>query len=214
MSLGHLTQGKSVRFATIALIMVAVILFGGMAKQTWFPPHSPSLLSGVLLTSTRPIKDFNLISEAGTPFIRADLLGHWTLVFAGYTYCPDFCPTTLAQLKTVKAKLGADAQRLKVLFLSVDPGRDTPENLARYIRYFDPDFRAATGPVTQLESLAANLGLVFLKVDDPETGHYEIEHSAQLVLINPEGRLAGFLSPPFILETLVADIKTVLETSP
>ena len=208
----HLGQVKATRFAAIAIIMVAAILLGGLAKQTWFPPHSPGLLGGVLLPTTRPIADFTLVSEVGTPFTRADLLGHWTLIFPGYTYCPDVCPNTLALLKTVKVKLDADAKRLTVLFLSVDPERDTSESLVRYIRYFDPDFRAATGPVAQLEALTANLGIVFLKVENTETGRYEIEHSAQLVLVNPEGRLAGYFSPPFTPETLAADIKVAMET--
>lgn len=191
-----------------------LLLLGVWANKTLLAPTLPVLESGVLLPVSRQIQAFSLVSDTG-PFTPTDLLGHWTLIFAGFTHCPEVCPTTLAQIKTAKAMLGPEpVKRLMVLFLSLDPERDTPERLARYTRHFDPDFRSATGTNAQLDSLAANLGLVFLKQIDPQSGQPVIDHSAQLVLINPDGRLAGYLIPPFSPETLAADLKSILKISP
>lgn len=188
-----------------------LLLLGVWANKTLLAPNLPVLESGVLLPVSRQIQAFSLISDTG-PFTPADLLGHWTLVFAGFTHCPEVCPTTLAQIKTAKAMLGPrETEHLTVLFLSLDPQRDTPEHLARYTRHFDPGFRSATGTSAQIEALAANLGLVFLKQTGPENREPVIDHSAQLVLIDPEGRLAGYLMPPFTAATLAADLRGILK---
>lgn len=199
----------ALRVAVIVVVAAISVLLGVLASRE-SALRDRQLVSGILLAKPRAIADFALVGEDGKPYTRADLLGHWTVVFTGYTYCPDVCPTTLSQLKSAKAKLGADAARLTVLFVSVDPERDTPDRLANYVRYFDPQFRAATGTIEQLEALGTQLSFVFLKNAGPAAGSYTIDHSAELILLNPKARLAGYLTPPFYAETLSADLKTVL----
>ncbi len=211
-STSHFSLGKSAKIAVLALFITVLGLLGVLAKTVWLKPHSHDLLNGSFLPQPRQIAEFDLISEDGTPLTSADLLGHWTVVFAGYTYCPEICPTTLSKLKAAKDQLGDDAQQLTVLFLSIDPEHDTPGQLASYIHNFDPDFRAATGSAIQLEALATNLGVVALKIPDTEHGTVAIDHSARLILVNPEGKMAGYLSPPFTTQELVTDFKTVLAT--
>lgn len=198
------------RVLILSLAAAGALLLGLFAALS-LRPQAAEFRSGTLLETPRAISDFALIGGDGQPFTKADLQGHWSLIFAGYTFCPDVCPTTLATLKAMQAKLGPDAQRLQVVFLSVDPERDTPPRLAQYVRYFSPDFRAATGEVPALEKLGENLGFVFAKVlgATPET--YLMDHSAALMLVDPKAELAGYLTPPFKAEAMAADLKPLLE---
>ncbi|WNV03411.1 SCO family protein [Candidatus Methylospira mobilis] len=195
-------------------VVLAIGLFAaalvGIAISKFSFSGLPALSAGTFFPTARPIADFNLKFENGAEFTRKDLTGHWTALFAGYTHCPDVCPTALAQLKAAKAKLGADAEKLTILFLSVDPERDTPDRLADYVHYFDPSFRAATGSEQQINAFAANLFIVHMKAPNESSGGYEVGHSAELILIDPKGRHAGFLRSPFVPETLAADLKAVL----
>jgi protein SCO1/2 len=191
-------------------MMAAVALPLGMLAWREQAERSAMLVSGTLLPQTRPVGEFALTGDDGRPFTRASLLGRWTVVFVGYTHCPDVCPTTLSQLKAAKARLGADAARLAVLFVSVDPERDTPDHLGRYVRYFDKDFRAVTGPADALTALGRQLGFVFVKNPAMAGEGYGIDHSAELILLDPKARLAGYLTPPFRAEALAADFETIL----
>jgi protein SCO1/2 len=174
---------------------------------------TPQLRSGTLLDTRRPVIDFNLNGADGKPFTRADLLGHWDLIYVGYTHCPDVCPTTLAQLKAVTAGLGSDRGKLRVVFLSIDPERDTPQVLGQYTHYFSPDFEAATGPNAVLDALGRNLSFVYEKVPGDTPQSYLMDHSSALILVDPQGQLAGYLTPPFKTVDMVSDLKQLLETS-
>jgi len=198
-----------IRIAAIAMI-AAVALPLGMLAWREQAERSRTLVSGTLLPQPRPVAEFALTGDDGKPFTRAGLLGRWTVVFVGYTHCPDVCPTTLSQLKAAKAGLGPDAARLAVLFMSVDPERDAPDHLGRYVRYFDKDFRAVTGPADALTALGRQLGFVFVKNPAAEGEGYGIDHSAELILVDPKARLAGYLTPPFRAEALAADFETIL----
>ena len=144
--------------------MAFAVLGGIFSGMFLLRPQVVEISSGTLLKTPRVIEPFVLTSATGAPFTNADLAHHWTLVFAGFTFCPDVCPTTLAELKAVQAKLGDDAAKVRILFLSVDPGRDTPEKIASYLKFFSPDFLGATGDDAALETLGKNLGYVYAKV--------------------------------------------------
>ena len=131
-------------------------------------------------------------------------------MFAGFTHCPDVCPTTLALLKNLERSLGPDAQALEVLFLTVDPERDTPERMGEYVRYFSPAFTGVTGSLTEIDKLTSQLGLAYAKIPGETPADYTMDHSAALVLLNPEGRVFGYFSPPFQLEALAADLRPLL----
>src|SRR5205807_555248 len=108
------------------------------ARLWWMPTSDAALKSGTLLPAPRPVVAFALTAEDGARFTNAQLDGHWNLIFTGYTHCPDVCPTTLNILKNTVARLGAQADAVQILFLSIDPERDTPEALAHYVHYFNP----------------------------------------------------------------------------
>ena len=139
---------------------------------------------------------FSLTDHHGTPFTRDTLTNRWTLIFFGFTHCPDICPTTLAELAELKAQLvDTEANDLKVVMLTVDPARDTPARLADYVPHFHPDFLGVTGEFADILSVAQRLNAPFRKAREPN-GRYQVEHSANVMLMNPRGDYHGFFRAP------------------
>ena len=162
-----------------------------------------ALGAGTALPSPRPLADFAFTDQRGRPFTRSNLQGRWSLLFTGFTHCPDVCPTTLAMLGDLERRL--DRQDLQFVFVSVDPERDTPETIARYLAHFDPDLVGATGTRVEMERFTAGLGLA--QVRNPGPGDdYTVDHSTALVLIDPQARLAGYFQAPHERERLAADL--------
>ncbi len=190
------------------------VLLGIAAGIYSLRPQGVTISSGTLLKAPRPIADFTLRSSSGAPYTRADLTGHWTVVFAGFTFCPDVCPTTLTELKAVKARLGAAAGQVRFLFLSVDPERDTPDKIGQYLKFFDPAFEGATGDTAALDTLGANLGFVYAKVPGATPESYTIDHSTALILIDPEARVVGYLTPPFRPDAMASDLQAIVAAAP
>jgi protein SCO1/2 len=145
----------------------------------------------------RIIKPFQLVDEQGNDFTLDKLEGKWSLLFFGYTYCPDICPTTLADLKKFRTML-ADTKYLddtQIVLVSVDPARDTPAQLAQYVDYFDPAFIGVTGDFMELQKLATNVNAAFAKAVSSDGKSYLIDHTSNLVLVNPHGDYHGFFKP-------------------
>ncbi len=152
-----------------------------------------------LMDPPRDMGEFALTDHHGNPFTPEALQGQWTLMFFGFTYCPDICPTTMAFLDRFVAELeGTEAQDTQVVMISVDPARDTVEQLASYVPYFNEDFTGVTGEFLDLFRLATALNTPFRKV--PGQGEdYQVDHSANVVLINPRGHYHGFFKAPLDL---------------
>ena len=149
-----------------------------------------------LFDAPRDPGDFSLVDHHGMPFTRASLTNHWTLIFFGFTHCPDICPTTMAELAELKAQLAdTEVSDARVVMLSVDPARDTPDRLAEYVPYFHADFLGVTGEFADILSFAQRLNAPFRKVSEP-TGDYQMEHSANVMLMNPRGDYHGFFRAP------------------
>jgi protein SCO1/2 len=152
-----------------------------------------------LLETPRNIGEFDLIDHHGNPFNPGRLEGQWTLVFFGFTHCPDICPTTMTFLNTFLESLeGTEAQDPQVVMVSVDPARDTVQQLADYMPYFNPDFTGVTGEFLDIHRFATKLNTPFRKVMD-EDGSYQVDHSSNIVLINPRGDYHGFFRAPLDL---------------
>lgn len=140
--------------------------------------------------------DFALLDHTGKPFSRAQLMGRWTLIFFGFSHCPDICPTTLVELAELKSQLvDTEAETTQMIMVSVDPARDTPERLAEYVPYFHPEFLGITGDFAAILSFAQRLNAPFRKVSEPNNA-YQMEHSANVVLMNPRGDYHGFFRAP------------------
>lgn len=200
--------------SNLLLIVLAAValLLGLLAADRYFKTRAASpLATGTLLPEPRALADFRLTDESGEPFTRASFEGRWNLVFTGFTQCPDVCPNTLALLKSVASRL-EERERLRVVFVSVDPARDTPQALQSYVRYFSPDFRAATGPNDELDKLAESLGFAYVKVPGATAESYTMDHSAALILVDPQARLAGYFTPPYKADALATDLNALLES--
>lgn len=151
-----------------------------------------------LFDPPRKIKPFELQQHSGAAFTKASWQGQWTLVFFGFTYCPDVCPMTLAMLNNALANIDDPeiVASTQVVMITVDPARDTVAKLAQYVPYFHKDFIGVTGEFLTILSLAGNLNAAFTKVPLAD-GEYTMEHSANIFLVNPNGDFQGFFKAPF-----------------
>ena len=150
-----------------------------------------------MITDARTISDFALVDFNNEPFTLDNFKGKWSVVFFGYTYCPDICPAAMNTMVEVnKALKGNDdlLEQLQTVFISVDPERDTPAKLKEYTTYFHPDFLAATGPDEQLRALTKQLALNYRLQKPDENGNYLVDHSAWLIIINPNGQFHAVIS--------------------
>jgi len=150
----------------------------------------------VLLPKSRSLPAVGLTDQDGRA-VRLDALkDKWTLVFFGYTFCPDICPTTLAQLRQLDGMLPPTArERLRVVMVSIDPQRDTPAQLKQYLAFFDPDYLGLSGELEDIQTLAGALGIPFIPGDDSRE-NYTVDHSGNLALLGPDGTQRGFVRAP------------------
>jgi protein SCO1 len=176
---------------------------GGFWLARELDSSGPELASGTWLPRAKPIADFHLTDNLGRPFSLHDLQGKPTLVFFGFTHCPDVCPTTLVKLAQVK-KVAA-IPGLRVVFVTVDPTRDTPPVVGLYVHAFDPDFIGLTGDDKTIGKMAMDFGVAVNKVELPG-GDYTMDHSAVVFLVNEKGQVAGIFTPPFDISRLAVDL--------
>jgi protein SCO1/2 len=163
----------------------------------------PELASGTWLPRAKTIADFHLTDNEGKPFSLRDLQGKPTLVFFGFTHCPDVCPTTLAKL--AQAMKATVVPNLRVVFITVDPARDPPKVVGLYVHAFDPGFIGVTGEEKAIDEVARDFGVAVNKVDLPG-GDYTMDHSAVIFLMNTHGQVAGIFTPPFDTHRLAEDL--------
>jgi len=166
------------------------------------------LQNAVLYPQPHAVPEFRLSRANGQSQDLASWRGHWNVVYFGYTSCPDVCPTTLAVFKQVWQDLGALKEKVRFEFISVDPQRDTPEQLGKYVAFFSPDFVAATGSDEELTKLTRALGLIYSRTTDAN-GVVQVDHSGSAVIVDPQGRLVGMFRPPFAAAAIAADLRTL-----
>lgn len=148
----------------------------------------------------------------GDEFHLSDQKGKIVLLFFGYTSCPDICPTTLSEMKRLTAELGDDAEKTQVVFITVDPERDTPDKLASYTALFNPSFIGLTGELDQLEPIWRDYGVFWERVDDTNSAAgYLINHSSRLYLINQQGDLHLTYSFGTPMEDILSDVQYLLD---
>ncbi len=193
-----------VRARVLLAVAALCAAAGGFWVATQLDRGSPRLASGTWLPQARAVNEFSLVDTSGRPFTRADLAGGPTLVFFGFTHCPDVCPTTL--LKLAQVKKSAAVPGLRVLFVSVDPARDTPPVLGLYLHAFDPSFLGVTGDPQAIAALAANFGVAFNRVELPG-GDYTMDHSAVVFLLDAGAHIAAIFTPPLEAPALSADLR-------
>jgi protein SCO1 len=185
---------------TIAALCAALAGFW-LARE--LDSSAPQLASGTWLAQPRTVADFELTDNLGRPFTAHELQGKPSLVFFGFTHCPDVCPTTLVKLAQVKK--AAAIAGLQVLFVTVDPQRDTPTAVGMYVHAFDPDFIGLTGDPKAIGKMTAAFGVAALRVDLPG-GDYTMDHSAAVFLVDASARIVGIFTPPFDTRSFAQDL--------
>jgi protein SCO1/2 len=155
-------------------------------------------------------KELSLTGHDGKARTLADFRGKAVVLFFGYTHCPDICPTTLADVAEVMKKLGKDAARVQVLFVTLDPERDTPEVLANYVPAFDPGFLGLVGDAAATQRAAKEFRIFYEKRPGNSPGAYTVDHSGQSYVIDAQGRLRLFVRNDRIAQDLAEDLRALL----
>jgi protein SCO1/2 len=191
----------------VGLLALAAAVAGYMVSRQLARPQAVQLESGTALQVPRPLAAFTLTDHHGKPFGDAELAGQPSLVFFGFTHCPDVCPTTLALMAQLQREPALAA--LRTVFVTVDPKRDDPATVQRYVEAFGGGMVGLTGPDAQLAPLLTNLGVAHairpLAGDD-----YAVDHSATLYYLNAHGALSAVFTPPFSISALRTDLTTLL----
>jgi protein SCO1/2 len=197
----------------VVLLLITAALSGIVIGRFYFMPVTPAaspqavaLQSGTALSPTRPLPEFQLIRQDGTAVDRDEFRGRWTLVFFGFTHCPELCPTTLAMLSGLREALAAAVPERDlpgIALFSADPERDTPAVLKDYLASFGAGFRGYTGTPAAMRDFATALGVPYQKV--PMGDDYMIDHSVAILLVNPRAEVAALFQPPHERATLQAD---------
>ncbi|WP_147307701.1 SCO family protein [Wenzhouxiangella sediminis] len=157
------------------------------------------------LDEPRPVAAFRLADQHGQVFEDTQLRGTWSVLFVGFTHCPDICPATLSLLASAQKRAGIAPDRLRTIFVSVDPERDTPGHLAEYMGHFNPEWKALTGEKAVIDRLLGSLEMAYVRVP-MGNGEYTMDHSTALALIDPEGRMRGYFAAPLNAAELAEDL--------
>ncbi|WP_127752236.1 SCO family protein [Devosia sp. 1566] len=194
---------KSLRRFRIALwSLVVVVAFAATMLYLFRPPARPLGLTG---------REFALESTQGGSFTQNDLRGTPSLVFFGYTFCPDVCPTTLAETTAWRQQLGLSPEDLRIIFVTVDPERDTLETVKGYVEGYDPSIIGLVGSPEATEDAKAAFGVFSEKSGEPNDPYYLVDHTASTFLINADGSFDGTVAYGEAAETAVAKVKRLVE---
>jgi len=186
--------------ALLFLLLVCLVLAGCSKPQ----------FNNIDISGASYARDFALTDAAGAPRALGDYRGKVVVLFFGYTHCPDVCPTTLAQLAQARRLMGADAGRVQVLFVTLDPDRDTPQLLTRYVRAFDPSFVGLTGTEPQIQAAAREFKVFFQKVAGPAADSYTLDHSSGSFVFDSQGHVRLYLRDGAPADQIAPDLKRLL----
>ncbi len=207
-----MTAHPMLRYALFAIVAFVLGLF--LASKLLGPRDVPvpAAENATILPQPRQLAAFDLIDQDGRAFSVEQLRQGWTIVFFGFTQCPDVCPTTLTVLAQTKKQLAdlPPAQQPRVLLISVDPERDTPAVLKPYVTFFDPTFRGATGTLEGVQQAATAFGVPYQKMPLPGGG-YTMDHGGGVFIVAPDGGLAAYSSAPHVADVLARDFRKVVQ---
>lgn len=205
---------KKISILVIALVSLG---FGFLGSSMVFDTKPPELESAFWFgNQAKALPEFRLYDHDNQPLENSHLSGKWSLLFFGFTHCPDVCPTSLQALAEMMKKVGDNDVReaIQVIFVSVDPDRDTPEILKSYVQYFHPDFIGASAKIADLDILTKALGIAHSREKTSVAQQvYGVSHSGAIVLINPAGEYAGLFSAPHNSSTLASDLSKIIAHS-
>ena len=191
-------------------LMTSLFIFHSSHKHIQ-PIISPDY--GLVFPVAREIKSFELLTANNTKFTQSNFLHHWTLLFFGFTHCASICPTTLDMMSQAYKKLYPTYPNLQVALVSLDPERDTPDELANYTHSFHPAFIGATGKIQEIRKLQSQLGIFSERDTSTPDTNYQIQHTASIMLIDPTGKWAGVfkfgMSPDQFAKTVAESVQSL-----
>ena len=193
----------------IAVALAIALTAGVFVAIRTQAPAAPA--SALVLPAPNPVPEFSLLNQHGNAVDQAVFEGQWDLVFFGFTHCPDICPTTLQVLASAKKALAENGRQTlpRIVLVSVDPERDTPEILGEYVNYFGQGNLGLTGALEEIRKLTGGLGIFFEK--QPGDGeNYAVDHSAAVLVIDPDGRFHSLFSGPHVVDNYVRDLPLVM----
>ena len=194
----------------IAIVAVVAIATGAwLSFKVMTPAALP--LTATLLPAPGPLPEFSLLDHDGNAIGRGVFSGQWSLVFFGFTHCPDICPLTLQVLADARKQLADKGMEPlpRIVLVSVDPERDTPEILGQYVQYFGDDNIGITGELEEVRKLTGRLGIFFEKTAS-DGDNYSVDHSAVVLVINPRGQFHALFSAPHIARNFVHDLPLIM----
>ena len=194
----------------VFFILVGIIIILLVSAFVLLPRLKPPSFHGMLLQGTVPAYDFDLANHTGERVKLSDFRGKPVLLYFGYTFCPDVCPTTMAELGRMMRELGDDADDVQVIMISVDPERDIPERLEEYVHYFHPSFMGLTGTEEEISQTATPLGVYFGKQEVEGASGYLMDHTATVLLIDKDGAARLIWPYETSAEDMAADVRYFL----
>ena len=195
--------------AICCLTVVAGFGLGLYTNQSQQPAKLE--ISGFAFPEPEPLENIELVGQNSEAITTDDFKNQWTFVYVGYTFCPDACPLTLSTMNQTHALLTeSEEQSPQMMLVSVDPERDTPERLAEYVAYFNPEFKGATGSPENLQNFANQTRAIYSLPDDRSSGEYLVDHSSSIVLINPDAAVHAIFTPPQTAEKLAKDFAEII----
>jgi protein SCO1/2 len=197
----------------VLILIVAAAVGAWLSFRISTPPPQPA--TATVLPAPGALPEFSLQDQRGRPVGRDDFLGQWSLVFFGFTHCPDICPMTLQVLASVREQLSNQGFKPlpRIVLVSVDPERDTPEAIGQYVDYFGEDNVGITGSIEELRKLTGGLGIYFEKSPlefDATNENYSVDHSAVVLVINPRGQFHALFSAPHTIENFTNDLPLIM----
>jgi protein SCO1/2 len=195
----------------MAVVAAAALTLGAVASYMTSHEAAPQI-DGLLWPQSKALTAVALEDHHRKAFTLDRITGRWTLLFFGYTHCPDVCPVTLSVLKNAIALMagsGADSEPPQVVFVSVDPERDSLEHLAAYVSHFSPDFLGVTGSDADLKDFARQLGVLYIHAEPDSDGNYLVDHTAAVFLIDSRGHLVALFQAPHSAQTIARNVPQI-----
>ncbi|MCS5544255.1 MAG: SCO family protein [SAR86 cluster bacterium] len=206
---------RNIRHTILICILIMSVALGLFVNKV-LTPKNLSIeefkdLGVYLREPARNIRDFELINTENKPFSQEDFIGNWNLIFFGFSFCPDICPITMSLLAKVQSSLETDEKnKVDFFMVTVDPARDSPAALRMYLDNFSKTFIGLTGTLDQIYNFSTQVNAPFSPVLNQEGSHYTVDHSGNIILINPEGKLAGIFKMPHDQKNITVAISDLI----
>ncbi|MFN2138549.1 MAG: SCO family protein [Candidatus Promineifilaceae bacterium] len=199
---------RTVKYAPILVLLLAFLFQSACGEQGL----DAADFRGTVLPTPIPAADFTLQNAAGEDVHLSDYEGQIVLLYFGYTFCPDICPTTLAELAKVQSELDDVGEKIQVIMVTVDPERDTPEQLAQYVTHFHPDFVGLSGAKEAIDAAADTFGVYYQRNEGSEATGYLVDHTARVFVVDPQGNYMLSFAYGTPVEDIVHDVKLLMRS--